>query len=173
MGVSNDLNFPRLFLDFSRRKLIHEFWPRTCHCLETLTEDQIWWRPHEGSNSIGNILLHLNGNVRQWILVPLGGISDERNRPAEFAERQPIPVRELRDTLDATLRQVENILGGIEPVALLKIYDIQNQKGVTGLEAVYHVVEHFAMHHGQILYITKLLTEQDLGFYRHLDKKNT
>ena len=137
-----------------------------------LKEDQIWWRPNEKSNSIGNLLLHLNGNVRQWILAPLGGISDERNRPAEFAERQPIPICELRDGLEATLRQVENILGGIEPAALLKTYDIQDQKGVTGLEAVYHVVEHFGMHHGQILYITKLLTDQDFGFYRHLDEKN-
>jgi uncharacterized damage-inducible protein DinB len=169
--LNDDLHFPRIFLDFSRRKLIEDFWPRTCHCLEMLTEEQIWWRPQETSNSIGNLLLHLNGNVRQWLIAPLGGGSSERNRPAEFNERQPISSRELRDRLDATLREVEEILKGIDPGTLLKRYEIQSQKDVTSLEAIYHVVEHFSMHYGQILYITKLLTGRDLGFFRHLDEK--
>lgn len=161
----------RVFLDYSRRKLIEEYWPRTCRCLEMLRDEQIWWRPQETSNSIGNLLLHLNGNLRQWIVAPLGNGSGERNRPAEFAERQQIPVHELRNQLDATLREVEDIFKQISPAALLKTYDIQQQKGVTALEAVYHVVEHFSMHYGQVLYITKLLTGHDLGFYRHLDEK--
>jgi uncharacterized damage-inducible protein DinB len=169
--MNDDPNLSRTFLDFSRRKLMEEFWPRTCECLDMLTDDQVWWRPHEQCNSIGNLLLHLNGNMRQWIVAPLGGISNQRNRPAEFAERQTIPIRELRDKLDGTLREVEQVLQEIDSAALLKTYDIQHQKDVTGLEAVYHVVEHFGMHHGQILYITKQLTGNDLGFYRHLDEK--
>ena len=164
-----DLGFPQVFLDFSRRKLIQELWPRTCRCLEMLTDEQIWWRPQETSNSIGNLLLHLNGNLRQWMIAPLGGGSSERNRPAEFAERQQIPIRELRNRLDATFREAEEIFRQTDPAVLLKTYDIQNQKSVTALEAIYHVVEHFSMHYGQILYITKLLTGHDLGFYRHLD----
>ena len=134
-----------------------------------LTDDQIWWRPHESGNSIGNLLLHLNGNVRQWIVVPFGGVQDARNRPAEFAEKRQIPGAQLRERLDATLREVDEILRRMEPAALLQTYDIQHQRNVTGIEAIYHVVEHFAMHHGQILYITKLVTGQDLGFYKHLD----
>ena len=136
-----------------------------------LTDDRIWWRPHESDNSIGNLLLHLNGNVRQWIVVPFGGVPDARNRPAEFAEKRHIPGAELRERLDATLREVDEILQRMEPAALLQNYDIQHQKNVTGIEAIYHVVEHFAMHHGQILYITKLVTGQDLGFYKHLEQR--
>src|SRR5436309_12346320 len=134
-----------------------------------LTEDQVWWRPHETSNSIGNLLLHLNGNVQQWMIDPLSGTPTMRNRPAEFAEKGPIPKRDLQDRLGATLGEAEEILGRVDGLALRKTYDIQNQTGVTGLEAIYHVIEHFSMHYGQILYITKLLTGQNLGFYRHLD----
>ena len=164
-------DFSRVFLDFSRRKLMQEFWPRTCQCLDELTEDQIWWRPQETSNSIGNLLLHLNGNVRQWILAPLGGLSSQRNRAAEFAERQPIASRELRDRLETTLREVDQVLQQIEPTTLQRTYTIQNYENVTGLEAIYHVVEHFSLHYGQIVYITKLLTGQNLRFYRHLDEQ--
>jgi uncharacterized damage-inducible protein DinB len=167
--VADHLVFPRVFLDYSRRKLIQEFWPRTCQCLERLTDEQIWWRPQETSNSIGNLLLHLNGNIKQWIIAPLGGGSSERNRPAEFAERQQVSVRELKDRLDAALLEVEGIFSQIDPDTLLETYDIQGQNGVTALEAIYHVVEHFSTHYGQILYITKFLTGHDLGFYRHLD----
>jgi uncharacterized damage-inducible protein DinB len=169
--MRDDLDCPRVFLEFSRRKLLQELWPRTCQCLEMLTDEQIWWRAQETSNSIGNLLLHLNGNVRQWLVTPLGGASSERNRSAEFAERQSIPRHDLRDRLDATLRNVDEILRQIDPAALSRTYDIQNQKDVTALEAIYHVVEHFSMHYGQILYITKFLTGHDLGFYRYLDEK--
>jgi uncharacterized damage-inducible protein DinB len=160
----------RLFLDISRRKLLEQYWAGTSHCLDLLSEDQIWWRPNATSNSIGNVLLHLNGNVQQWLVAPLGGPNIKRNRPAEFAEQGPLPVIQLRERLTGTLKEVERILSQAEPTALEKTYDIQDQRGVTGFEAIYHVVEHFSMHYGQILYITKFLTSQDLGFYRHLDK---
>lgn len=160
----------RLFLEISRRKLLEQYWAGTCRCLDLLGEDKVWWRPNTESNSIGNLLLHLNGNVQQWMVAPLGGPVIQRNRPAEFAERGPIPVSELRERLAATLNEAARILSQAEPQALEKTYDIQNRHGVTGFEAVYHVVEHFSMHYGQILYITKLLTSQNLGFYRHLDK---
>lgn len=169
--MSDDLQLLHIFLDFSRRKLLQEFWPRIGQCLDRLTEDQIWWRPQETSNSIGNLLLHLNGNVRQWILAPLGGLSHQRNRAAEFAERQPIASRALRDQLEATLREMDQILREIEPMTLQRIHTIQNYENITGLEAIYHVVEHFGFHYGQIVYITKLLTGHDLGFYRHLDEQ--
>jgi uncharacterized damage-inducible protein DinB len=160
----------RLFLDISRRKLLEQYWAGTSNCLDRLSEDQVWWRPNATSNSIGNLLLHLNGNVRQWMVAPLGGPTVNRNRPAEFAEQGPIPVSELRERLGATLKEVERILSQVEPTALESTYDIQNERGVTGFEAIYHVVEHFSMHYGQILYVTKLITGQDLGFYRYLDK---
>jgi uncharacterized damage-inducible protein DinB len=166
--VANDAY--RLFLDLSRRHLIDQYWARICHCLDLLSEDQVWWRPNAESNSVGNLLLHLNGNVQQWMVAPLDGPTVERNRPAEFAAQGPIPVSELRGRLAETLRHAEQILAQVQPAALEATYDIQNQRGVTGFEAIYHVVEHFSMHYGQILYITKYLTSHDLGFYRDLDK---
>lgn len=160
----------RLFLDISRRQVLDQYWAGICQCLDLLSEDQVWWRPNAQSNSVGNLLLHLNGNVRQWLVAPLGTRIVERNRPAEFAEHGPIPVSELREQLAGTLKEAERILSEAETTAIEKTYDIQNQRGVTGFEAIYHVVEHFSMHYGQVLYITKLLTSQNLGFYRHLDQ---
>jgi uncharacterized damage-inducible protein DinB len=163
----------RTFLDFSRRKLLEEYWPRTCACLDSLTEEQVWWRPNEQSNSIGNLLLHLDGNVRQWIIAPLGNVSNQRDRPAEFAQRHHIETRMLRENLTRTLQEVEFILSRLGSADLVKAYTIQGYEAVTALETIYHVVEHFAMHHGQILYITKLLKSADLGFYRHLDQQSS
>jgi uncharacterized damage-inducible protein DinB len=159
-----------LFLDSSRRKLIGQYWAGIRHCLDLITDEQVWWRPNPQSNSIGNLLLHLNGNVRQWLVAPLGGPITNRNRPAEFKEQGPIPVSELKARLAETMQQAEDILSRANASALEKQYDIQAERGVTGFEAVYHVVEHFSMHYGQILYITKLLTSQNLGFYRYLDE---
>ena len=157
----------RSFLDVSRHRLIKEFWPRIGTCLDSLTDEQVWWRPNESSNSIGNLLLHLNGNVTQWILSALGGMEDKRNRDAEFAEREQVPMAVLRDTVGGTLADVDRVLIGLTTADLLRVHMIQGYE-VSGMEAVYHVVEHFGMHYGQILYITKLVTGGDLGFYRHL-----
>lgn len=155
------------FLDFSREK-VNEYWPRICRSLDSLTQEQIWWRPNEASNSIGNLLLHLNGNIRQWILAPLGGIANTRDRDAEFAERSELDAAMLRSKLDETLQEFNRIVSHLTPPDLLKTYTIQRYERVTALAAIYHVVEHFSMHCGQILYITKLLTGSDLGFYRQL-----
>ena len=168
MGTQSDCHeLTRSFLDISRHRLIQEFWPRIGTCLESLTDEQVWWRPNESSNSVGNLLLHLNGNVTQWILSALGGIDDKRNRDAEFAEREHLPVAVLRDTVGVTLAEVDKVLSGLTVADLLRRHTIQGYE-VSGMEAVYHVVEHFGMHYGQILYITKLVTGGDLGFYRHL-----
>jgi uncharacterized damage-inducible protein DinB len=164
--VGNELQ--REFVKFSQEKLKDEYWPRICRCMDLLTEEQIWWRPNEASNSIGNLLLHLNGNIRQWILAPLGGIANTRDRDAEFAERRQLDTATLRSVLDETVKEFERVLSGLTAADLLKTYSIQRYEKVTGLEAIYHVVEHFGMHCGQILYITKLLSKTDLGFYRQL-----
>ncbi len=161
----------RIFLEFSRRKLLEEYWPRTCTCLDSLTDEQMWWRPNEQSNSIGNLLLHLNGNLRQWIVAPLGHVANVRDRPAEFAERHHIEGGQLRENLAQTLEEISGILNRLTAGDLTETYTIQGFERTTALEAIYHAVEHFGMHHGQILYITKLLTSGDLGFYRYLDMK--
>jgi hypothetical protein len=81
-----------LFLEFSRRKLLEHYWPRLRACVEPLSEEQVWWRPNAASNSIGNLILHLNGNVRQWLVASFNREEDHRDRPTEFATRAALPL---------------------------------------------------------------------------------
>ena len=161
-------NASTLFLEFSRAKLCEEYWPRLRDCVESLTDEQVWWRPNEASNSIGNLLLHLNGNVRQWIVSSFNRLEDARDRSAEFSERRVIPASALLEKLGATLRDASEVLGRLTEADLFATFHIQGYTA-TGLETVYHVVEHFGMHYGQIIFITKLVRGENLGFYRALD----
>lgn len=158
-----------LFLEFSRTKLMTQYWPRLKTCVESLTDEQVWWRPNESSNSVGNLVLHLNGNMGQWIVAAFNRREDLRNRPAEFAEHGPMPRAELIERLGATVHAAEKVLLRLTEAELLAPYEIQGYH-VRGLEAVYQVIEHFGLHYGQIAYITKMLRDQDLGFYRELDR---
>src|SRR6266699_1542366 len=83
------------FLQFSRHKLLEQYWPRLRSCVESLTDEQVWWRPNEASNSIGNLILHLNGNVQQWLVASFNRLDDTRDRPVEFATREGIPAAAL------------------------------------------------------------------------------
>jgi hypothetical protein len=157
------------FLQFSRHKLLEQYWPRLRNSVESLSDEQVWWRPNEASNSIGNLMLHLNGNVRQWLVSSFRQLNDARNRPAEFSERQLIPASALLTKLGTTLTEASDVLASLTEADLLMTLQIQGYT-VSGLHAVYQVVEHFGMHYGQILYITKMLRGEDLGFYRELDK---
>jgi hypothetical protein len=158
-----------LFLDYSCRKLIEQDWPRLRSCVEPLTEKQVWWRPNEASNSIGNLILHLDGNVRQWLVASFNRQKDHRDRSTEFNAQGDISVAALLDQLGATIAASSQVLARLTPAELLAQYEIQGYT-VSGLYAVYQVVEHFAMHYGQILYIAKNLTGKDLGFYSQLSK---
>ncbi|MCA9040449.1 MAG: DUF1572 family protein [Planctomycetaceae bacterium] len=133
-------------------------------CLKILSQEQIWTRPNEASNAIGNLVLHLTGNVNQWILSALNAEPDHRNRPAEFAQREPLPTEEisarLKNTVEAACRAIERL----EPERLIQSINIQGYD-TTILGAVYHVVEHFSLHTGQIVYATKLHINQDLSLY--------
>jgi hypothetical protein len=167
--AANDNQLASAFLDFSRQKLLGQFWPRMKECVAPLTEQQIWWRPNEASNSIGNLLLHLDGNVRQWLVDSFNKNQDERNRPAEFAAQGGLSAAELLARLGATLDEAAKVLDRLTVDELLAPYEIQGYH-VRGLDAVYQVVEHFGLHYGQIVYITKSLLAKDLGFYRELNK---
>ena len=158
-----------LFLDFSRRTLLDQYWPRLRGCVQSLTEEDVWWRPNNASNSIGNLILHLNGNVRQWLVSSFSHSEDPRDRSAEFSERRLIPASVLLEKLGATMRDASDVLTRITDTDLRATFHIQGYT-VTGLDAVYHVVEHFGMHYGQILFITKLRRGENLGFYSELDK---
>jgi uncharacterized damage-inducible protein DinB len=144
--------------------LLEQFQPKIERCLERLTDEQIWWRPNEESNSIGNLVLHLCGNARQWIVCGVGGGHDARDRDAEFARREVVERSELLTLLRASMAEVETVLRNCDPATLLKRRTIQGSE-VDVLQAIFHVTEHVSMHTGQIILLTKLLTASDLGFY--------
>ncbi|HWF10317.1 MAG TPA: DUF1572 family protein [Bryobacteraceae bacterium] len=155
-----------LFLEISAAKLL-EFLTRIEACLAKLTDDQIWARGHETENAVGNLVLHLGGNVRQWVIGALGGQPDRRDRAGEFSARGGRQAGELAAGIRGTVEQALTVIRGVHTDQLTAVYEIQGYS-VSGVEVVYHVVEHFAQHTGQIIFATKMLVEEDMGFYRHL-----
>lgn len=158
-------NFERTFLAEAQHSLRKHHLPRILRCLQLLQEDQIWWRPNAASNSIGNLVLHLEGNVRQWVISGLGGAPDRREREKEFSEPGPLPRRALIQKLQMTVYEACRVAARLSTGELSGQRTIQKFR-VTGFEALSHVTDHFAYHTGQILYVTKLLQGKDLGFTR-------
>ena len=151
------------FLAMSQNLLSKQYLPRIEKCLAQLSEDEIWWRPNPASNSAGNLVLHLCGNIRQWIISGLGGAEDIRERDLEFTEQGPIPRDQLIAKLHSTVHKACRILARLPDAALAKRYEIQGYR-VSGLYAVFQVAEHFSHHAGQIIYLTKLRQGGDLKF---------
>jgi hypothetical protein len=154
------------FLKFSADKLA-QLLARIETCVEMLTPEQVWARTSSNQNAVGNLLLHLNGNVRQWILHGVGGQPDVRERDAEFAARDGSGAQQLLARLRATVEEAVALLHTLPPARLLEPMRTQGYDA-TVLTAIYHVVEHFAGHTFQIMLLTKQVTGADLGFYAHL-----
>ena len=162
--MSDNLSVAQAFMTFARSQLLEDFFPKILQCTELLTEEDLWWRPNLESNSVGNLMLHLSGNVRQWIVHGLGGEEDFRDRPSEFREQGPIPKAQLLAQLEDTLNDAARVLDKFDLTQILEPRKIQGFD-VTGLTAVFHVVEHFSLHLGQISYITKMRKAVDLHYY--------
>jgi uncharacterized damage-inducible protein DinB len=156
------------FIAKARLLLKEEFLPKLERCLERLSDEEVWRRANEESNSIGNLLLHLAGNARQWIVCGVGEQVDKRVRQQEFDERSLITKAELFAKLKQTLKEVDGVLAEFDPTRILEHRRIQGCD-VTILDAVFHVVEHFSMHTGQIILLTKMLKSVDLKFYDFSD----
>jgi len=156
----------RLFLDYSARKL-RQLTGRVEDCLGRLTEEQIWARGAETENAVGNLVLHLSGNVRQWIVAAVGGRPDIRQRDAEFGARGGLAASGLAGRLRGIVDEAAGAIETLAPDRLAERLTVQGYH-VTVLEAIYSAVEHFSGHTGQIVYATKLLTGEDLGYYNHL-----
>lgn len=154
----------RAFIALSATLLREEFLPRIRIAVERLTDEQVWWRPNEASNSIGNLMLHLTGNVTQWILGGVGNRPVARDRQREFDERTMIPRDELLWKLTRAVETATTVLDHVDTSTLTERRVIQGMD-VTVMYAVYHVVEHFSMHTGQILQLTKMITAEDLKLY--------
>lgn len=162
--MSIELAVAQLYLAQASRYLEEDFMPKIRKCVNGLSEEEVWWRPNDHSNSVGNMLLHLCGNVRQWIISGVGQTKDARMRDQEFSERGPIPTEQLLGKLESTVREARVVLEGLEPGRLTEMRHIQVYD-TTVLQAVFHVVEHFSGHTGQIIYVTKLLKDRDCRFY--------
>jgi uncharacterized damage-inducible protein DinB len=133
-------------------------------CVALLNHERLWERENAHANSVGNLLLHLTGNVRQWIVAGIGGEPFGRDRPAEFAARGGRSGAELLAELERTVAQAREIIRGADADRLRGSLSIQGYT-VTGLRAIFHVVEHFSFHTGQIVHITKVLKDVDLSSY--------
>jgi uncharacterized damage-inducible protein DinB len=160
----SETNVAQAFIQNARDFIKEEYLPKIERCVEKLTDEQVWWRPNAESNSIGNLLLHISGNARQWIVCGLGGETDQRERQTEFDERSVIPRDELLGRLRTTVADVDRVLAGFDPARLLDSYRIQGTEA-TALAAIFHVTEHISMHTGQIILLTKTLAGVDLVFY--------
>jgi len=153
-----------LFLERARYYLAIEFRTKLRSAVEALPPGALWWRPNDQSNSVGNLLLHLAGNVRHWIVCGVGGAPSTRDRAAEFGARSGPDAGELLARLDLVLADADRVLGGLTIANLLERRTIQGRE-VTVLEAVFHVVEHFAQHLGQIIFVAKLHAPGSIQFY--------
>jgi uncharacterized damage-inducible protein DinB len=155
-----------IFLKYSA-DLLEQLHGRIQDCLARLTPEQVWARGSDNENAVGNLVLHLSGNVRQWIGSGVAGLSDHRDRDAEFDARGGKSKEELAELLATRVSEAIGIIRSLPPARLTEQVGPQGYN-VTVLEAISHVFEHFSMHTGQIILLTKLFTGQDLAFYRHL-----
>jgi uncharacterized damage-inducible protein DinB len=162
MSTHTDAATPaRDFLEESARLLDDQYLPKLRRAVDALPADELWWRPNDASNSVGNLLLHMAGNLRQWVVSGVGNTPDERRRDEEFAARDaPEPLH----ALEAAVAEATTLLRGLDPADLGRRITVQGRE-VSVLEAVYHAVEHFSMHAGQVLWITKARTGEGLGLY--------
>lgn len=160
-------DFTKEFIRQSNFRL-EEALPRIIQCLNELSEEQIWQRPNDNSNSVGNLVLHLCGNVRQYIISNLGNQADTRTRDAEFAAKEGHSRAELSEKITATIHESVQVIAQLSTEDLLKERSVQGFQQ-TGINSIIHVVEHFSYHTGQIAFWTKLLKDIDLAFYGDMD----
>jgi uncharacterized damage-inducible protein DinB len=168
----NQLPAALAFLRHVRFRLREDYLVKIIEALEPLSEEQLWWRPNEASNSIGNLILHLAGNSRQWVIAGIGGGTDVRNRRHEFAERKQLSKEKLLMVVKLTLDEIDVMLTGLAGELVSAKSDAPLQRlcypqgfAQTVFDALFHVVEHFSYHTGQIVYIAKLHAGGQIKFY--------
>jgi uncharacterized damage-inducible protein DinB len=165
LGVDRDAATAMIALS---RRYLREYLTKIRLSVSVLDDQVVWARPNEASNSIGNLMLHLAGNARQWIVSGVGGAPDLRDRQREFDQRAPLPVTALIDRLEQTISDVDRVLASLTPGDLHTRRTIQ-ANDVSVLEAIYHVVEHFSMHTGQIILLAKADQPDRVRFYEMVD----
>jgi uncharacterized damage-inducible protein DinB len=154
------------------KHMFEESVPRILQCLTMLSEEEVWFRPNEETVSIGNLIVHLCGNVRQWIICGLGGAVDERKRSLEFEEKGPMSNAVLEERLRSTMSEARATLERVDPESLLGARRVQGNDE-TGMSIIMHVVEHFSYHTGQITFAVKSRKNLDMGYYAGQDLNAT
>ncbi len=124
------------------------------HCVNQLTDDQVWWRPAESMNSVANLLLHLCGNLGQWIVSGIGGAADIRERQKEFDQRSSTSGTELISQIESAVAEAKNALSGMSAEELLRIRPVQGND-VSGMQAILHSAAHFRGHAQEIVHMTR------------------
>jgi uncharacterized damage-inducible protein DinB len=142
--------------------------PRIKNCLNRLSEAEVWQKPNSQSNSIGNLILHLYGNITQYAVASLGGQPDKRQRDLEFSTRGGISKEELLKLIQDAAHQAVETMRNCSSEELLRKRMVQGFE-YSGIGIIIHVTEHFSYHTGQIAFWTKYIKEEDLGFYANLD----
>lgn len=151
------------FVTYAREKLARQL-GQILRGTRLLNEQEIWQRANAHCNSVGNLILHLTGNMHQWIVSGLGGEPLARNRSAEFAERGPLPTAAILASLESTVQRALAVLACLDTRQLAQRRTIQGYD-VSALAAVFHAVEHFSGHTGQIVHLVKALKDVDLSLY--------
>lgn len=153
------------------KRVIEENYPRIFKCLSMLDDSSIWFSPNTNVPSVGNIILHLSGNCRQWILSGLGGQADNRNRDEEFKIHKNIRKSDLIFLLENVKTNMRHVLKDLKESQMEEIHTIQGFR-LTGFSVLMHVMEHFSYHTGQITTLTKIVTNKSTGYYDHFDLSN-
>lgn len=166
------MNIEQEFLDQSILRS-NENTLRIKKCFNLLSEKEVWQRPNKSSNSIGNLIVHLCGNITQYIISSLGDSKDIRNRDLEFSMDREFTKAQLVQLLQKTVSKATEIIKHLDSSKLLKIHSVQGFE-LSGIGIIIHVVEHYSYHTGQISFYTKLIKDKDLGYYadHDLNKKN-
>jgi len=153
------MSFEKQFLKQTNKSINNAF-ERIIHCLDQLEEEHIWYRPDSNVNSIGTILNHLCGNLRQWIISGIGGLQDIRNRPLEFDDSTKLSKHELTNKLKKIISDCKKTINNFDPGNLLEKRRIQGFDE-NALSAIYRTVAHLELHTGQITYITRLILKSN------------
>ncbi|MCG8321063.1 MAG: DUF1572 domain-containing protein [Cytophagales bacterium] len=161
-------NFKDLIVVEVKRRIIKESVPRIKKCLSKLSQEEIWRRPNKETVSVGNLVLHLCGNVSQWVLSGLGNVPDTRERDREFSETEGISADKLMEDMEGLMQKVSDVLDSLSPADLLEVRRVQGFEE-TGVAILMHVTEHFSYHTGQITYYVKTNKNIDMNYYGGID----
>jgi uncharacterized damage-inducible protein DinB len=154
-------NFAAPLLGYLRLRITRIFPDQVRTCLETLGDDEIWWRPNESSNSVGNLVVHICGSLNHYLNRNIGGTGYERHRDAEFAERRHLPRAELLALLDGMVADAERTFDQLTPERL-DDPSAEPERYSSLAEDLIGMVSHFSTHAGQIVWITKMLHDNAL-----------